>query len=126
MTTWITICDTCKRVGWEAGDMSQTDGERLAAEIEQIATQQGDAKIRTRRMSCLMGCANGCNVAIQAHGKLAYTLGDFEPTAENAAAIFDYAQRHQESETGVVAYGEWPEEVKGHFVTRHPPLPEAE
>ena len=30
MTTWITICDTCKREGWEAGP---TDGERLAEKV---------------------------------------------------------------------------------------------
>ncbi|MGR3291025.1 MAG: DUF1636 domain-containing protein, partial [Paracoccaceae bacterium] len=34
MTTWITICDTCKREGWENGNMAQTDGEVLAALVE--------------------------------------------------------------------------------------------
>lgn len=121
MTTWITICDTCKREGWEAGDMSQTDGERLAAEVEAIAPKDSD--IKTRRVSCLMGCSHGCNVAIQADGKLAYTLGRFEPTIEAAEGILGYAQSHAESETGQVPYREWPQAVKGHFVTRHPPLP---
>lgn len=115
METWITICDTCKREGWEAG---ATDGETLAELIEARATG-----VRTRRTSCLMGCTHGCNVAIQAAGKLCYTLGRFEPTAEAADAIVQWALLHQDSETGQVPYRQWPTPVKGHFVTRHPPLP---
>lgn len=121
MTTWITICDTCKREGWETGDMSQTDGERLATLIEAVATT---ADVKTRRVSCLMGCKHGCNVAIQGAGKLNYTLGDFEPAPDAAQGIVDYAALHAASDTGQVPYREWPQPIKGHFVTRHPPLPD--
>lgn len=118
MTTTITICDTCKREGWEAGE---TDGAALAALVE--AAADGGA-LRTRRVSCLMGCSHGCNVAIQAHGKLAYTLGRFAPERAAAEAIVGYAALHAQSENGQVPYRQWPQGVKGHFVTRHPPLPE--
>lgn len=121
MTTWITICDTCKREGWESGDMSLTDGERLAERIEAVAASV--TPVRTRRQSCLMGCSHGCNVAIQAEGKLAYTIGNFEAEADAAEAIVEYARLHAESETGQVPYRLWPQGVKGHFITRHPPLP---
>jgi len=120
MTTWITICDTCKREGWETGDMGQTDGEQLAALVE---SNVNGADVRTRRVSCLMGCTHGCNVAIQADGKLAYTLGNFTPDAASAEAIVGYAKLHAQSENGQVPYRQWPQGVKGHFVTRHPPLP---
>ncbi len=123
MTTWITICDTCKREGWEAGAAGLTDGERLAAAIEARVNGSGGGAVRTRRQACLMGCGKGCNVAIQAAGKLAYTLGGFVPGAEAAEAIVGYAELHAASETGQVPYRQWPEGVKGHFVTRHPPLP---
>ncbi|MDQ7070447.1 MAG: DUF1636 domain-containing protein [Rhodobacterales bacterium] len=123
MTTWITICDTCKRDGWEDSQMDVTDGEVLAALIEDQA--QGSA-IKTRRVSCLMGCTRSCNIAIQAAGKLAYTLGEFTPDKDTAAAIVDYARLHAESETGQVPYRTWPQPIKGHFVTRHPPLPASE
>ncbi len=122
MTTWITICDTCKREGWDSGDMEQTDGERLAALVEEAA--QGIPTLRTRRVSCLMGCKHGCNVAIQGQGKLNYTVGNFEPDAETAAGIVSYASLHADSESGQVPYREWPQAIKGHFVTRHPPLPD--
>ena len=123
MTTWITICDTCKRDGWMPGKSGETDGEALAALIEKAAA---DAPVRTRRTSCLMGCSHGCNVAIQAAGKLCYTIGNFLPNHESAEAVVAYATLHADTETGQVPYRQWPEGVKGHFVTRHPPLPHDE
>ncbi len=123
MTTWITICDTCKRDGWDQSGATVTDGETLAALIETAAT--GVAGLRTRRVACLMGCKTGCNVTVQAHGKLSYTLGSFEPVEDAAAGIVTYAALHAESATGQVPYRTWPQAIKGHFVTRHPPLPDA-
>ena len=123
MTTWITICDTCKTEGWDAGQGLPTDGERLADLVE--AAAGGLAEVRTRRVSCLMGCSGACNVAIQGEGKLSYTLGRFEPGEEAAEGIVAYARHHAQSETGQVPYREWPQAIKGHFVTRHPPLPQA-
>ena len=120
MTTWITICDTCKRDDWSADTHDRPHGEDLAELIEAAAAGRD---VATRRVSCLMGCKHGCNVAIQAEGKLAYTLGDFTPETESAAAIVDYAEMHGASDTGRVPFREWPVGVKGHFVTRHPPLP---
>lgn len=121
MTTWITICDTCKREGWDPETSERTDGEILAEQIEALGAEVPNVK--TRRQSCLMGCKHGCNVAIQGADKLNYTLGDFEPDAESAQAIVDYAALHAQSDTGQVPFRQWPQGVKGHFVTRHPPLP---
>lgn len=122
-TTWITVCDTCKREDWAERGPAHTDGERLAELVEAAAEGSG---IAVRRTACLMGCDHSCNVAIQAQGKLAYTLGRFEPSAEAAQGIVTYAQGHAASETGQVPYREWPAAVKGHFITRHPPLPDTE
>ena len=124
MTTWITICDTCKRDGWEDSGMEQTDGERLAALIEAAATDRQD--VRTRRVSCTMGCERACNIVVQGAGKIGYSLGRFDPVAEDADAIVDYAEAHAASDTGRVPFREWPQGVKGHFVSRQVPLPEAE
>ncbi|MEM9433254.1 MAG: DUF1636 domain-containing protein [Pseudomonadota bacterium] len=121
MTTTITICDTCKREDWEVRGLEKTDGERLA-ELVEAAARESEAVI-TRRHSCLMGCARGCNVAVQAAGKLAYTLGDFDPSEDAALALVEYASLHAQSDSGTVPYRQWPQAIKGHFVTRHPPLP---
>lgn len=104
--------------------MAQTDGESLATLIEAAAT--GLTDVKTRRVSCLMGCKKACNVAIQGHGKLNYTLGEFDPTADAASGIVAYAMAHAASDTGQVPFREWPQAIKGHFVTRHPPLPDDE
>lgn len=119
MTTTITICDTCKRDDWTA-DAGETDGTTLATLIE--AAAKGAPGVATRRHSCLMGCANACNVTVQAPGKMNYTLGRFDPTEEAAQGIVDYAAKHAAADTGVVPFREWPLPIKGHFVTRHPPL----
>jgi len=121
MATFITICDTCKCPDFDIRAPKVTDGTRFADMIEAAAV---DAKgIKTRRVSCLMGCQHGCNVAIQAEGKLAYTLGRFEPSDEAAAGVVAYAEAHANSDTGQVPFKTWPQAIKGHFVTRHPPLP---
>ena len=123
MTTTITICDTCKREDWDAKAQGITDGEALAELIEAEASAT-DSAIVTRRFSCLMGCTRACNVTIQAEGKLNYTLGEFTPTENSAKGIVAYAVLHENSDSGQVPYREWPEAIKGHFTTRHPPLAE--
>ena len=123
MTTWITVCDTCKRDDWNAETDAQTDGERLAIAVETAAE---GTDVKTRRASCLMGCSHSCNIAIQAPGKLAYTLGKFDASTEAAEGIVEYAKKHATATTGQVPFREWPQAIKGHFITRHPPLPDAE
>ncbi len=121
MTSWITICDTCKREGWELTAMEQTDGELLATLIETAALGQ---PVATRRVSCTMGCERACNIIVQGAGKIGYSLGKFDPTPEAAEAIVAYASQHAASATGQVPFREWPLGVKGHFVSRHVPLPD--
>lgn len=120
MTTWITICETCKREGWDAERDQQTDGEKLAELIE----AEAHGRISTRRVSCTMGCERACNIIVQATGKIGYSLGKFDPVADDAAAIVEYAEMHKQSETGQVPFRQWPQGVKGHFVSRHVPVPE--
>lgn len=119
--TWITVCDTCKREDWIARGGDCTDGAHLAELVETAAAGTG---LEVRRTACLMGCDHACNVAIQATGKLAYTLGRFEPTKQAAEGIVAYARSHAKSASGQVPYREWPGAVRGHFITRHLPLPE--
>jgi len=121
MTSLITICDTCKRENWDPVAQPLTDGEILADLIETRAEAAG---VKTRRVSCMMGCVRACNVAVQGSGKLAYVLGTFEPTVEDAEAIVQYAALHQGSENGQVPYRQWPQGVKGHFTARMAPLPD--
>lgn len=117
MTTTILICDTCKRPGHDE-TAPDCDGARLAGLVE--AAIAGQTGLRVRRHSCLMGCGKGCNLAIRAPGKLTYVLGDFEAVADHADAIAEYARLHAASDTGQVPFRQWPQGVKGHFVSRLP------
>ena len=120
MTSWITICESCKRDGWQDGPMTRTDGEAMATAIEARAPGAG---IATRRVSCTMGCERACHVIVQGAGKIGYSLGKFEGTEADAEAIVAFAALHADSETGQVPFRQWPQGVKGHFVSRHPPVP---
>ncbi|MXU64044.1 DUF1636 family protein [Oceanomicrobium pacificus] len=119
MSSTITICDTCRAPGTLPDLDGPRDGAKLADLVEAAAEKAG---VPTRRVSCLMGCEHGCNVAVQAPGKLTYVMGTFTPDAEAADAIVDYARLHGESDSGVVPYRTWPQGVKGHFRARIPAL----
>ena len=122
MTTVITVCDTCRTEGTEKpeNDTIEKDGAKFATFIEAAAV--GNPNVSVRRHSCLMGCQGGCNVALQAEGKLTYVLGRFEPSADAADGIVEYAALHDKSAMGQVPFKQWPVAVKGHFVTRIPVL----
>ena len=77
--------------------------------------------IAVQEMPCLFACADFCTVHLRAPAKVGYVLGRFEPTDDAARAILDYASAYVESASGQVPYREWPEGVKGHFITRTPP-----
>lgn len=120
----LTVCNTCKRPGFDPDTSSETDGTALARLIS--AEIADDDPITFREHACLMGCDFGCNVAMQAPGKLTYSLGTFEPTEDAAAGIVAFARLYAASETGQVPYKQWPQAIKGHFRTRIPPIPTSE
>lgn len=122
MTTTIFVCDTCRYSAEEKYCGEQTGGEMLAEHVERVA--EGAPNLTIRRQSCTMGCERHCNVSVTAPGKIAYVIGRFEPTADSAEAIVEYARLHAGSETGQVPFKQWPQGVKGHFVARIP-APEA-
>lgn len=125
MTTTIFVCDTCRysvdaKTTMTKEGVEKTGGEILAEQIEEQV--QGVEGLTVIRQTCLMGCERHCNTAITAPGKLSYVIGKFEPTAESAEAVVEYARLHSESEKGQVPFREWPQGVKGHFVARIPSL----
>ena len=93
-----------------------------ALTVEEKAVADGTA-VTSRRHACLMGCDHHCNVGLSAPGKITYVMGSFAPEAEAAEALVAFAALYDASETGQVPYRQWPQGVKGHFVSRVPPLP---
>jgi len=121
MTTWITVCETCKTPDWQPGESGLTSGEALAALIEAAAAPH--PTLATRRHACLMACETPCALVLQSSGKMGYALAGFAPDAAMAEAVVAYALHHAQSGSGVVQWALWPEAVKGRFQARLPPLP---
>jgi len=119
----VVVCNTCRL---SADEREDGEGQRGGALLEATmrAVQDADPALQgveVQSMPCLFACSRHCTVHIRAPGKVGYVLGDFTPDEDAARAILEYAARHAESEHGRVPFREWPQGVKGHFITRTPP-----
>ncbi|SDJ84349.1 DUF1636 family protein [Aliiruegeria lutimaris] len=117
--TIITVCTTCRNEATRGSKDGSPTGEAF---LETVQAAAKDAPVKLRGVACLMGCAHGCNTAISAEGKMTYVLGRFDGTEEDAQALVEYATLYSENEKGVVPFRQWPQGVKGRFVSRVPPL----
>lgn len=119
----VVVCNTCRYAKDQPSNATGKRGGRVLAEtlrdVQKLRTEY--AAVAIQEMPCLFACGEHCTVHLRAPGKISYVLGRFEPTAEDAAAILEYAVRYATSPEGVVPYKDWPEGVKGHFITRMPP-----
>jgi predicted metal-binding protein len=119
----VVVCSTCRFSADRRGDESgQSGGALLARAMREVqASEPALAGVAVQEMACLFACKRHCTVHVRAPGRMGYVLGDFAPEEAAARAILEYAARHAASPEGVVPYAEWPEGVKGHFITRTPP-----
>jgi predicted metal-binding protein len=119
----VVACNTCRHSAGARSDAEGVPGgARLVSALR--AVKASDARyedIAVQEMPCLFACTEFCAVHLRAPGKVSYVLGRFTPDEEAACAILDYAAHYAASEHGRVAYCDWPEGVKGHFITRSPP-----
>ena len=119
----VVACNTCRlSADQREDDQGQRGGARLLAALRTV--QQGDARyagIAVQEMACLFACKDHCTVHLRAPGKVGYVLGRFDADEAAATAILDYAAAYGQSEHGRVPFKEWPQGVKGHFISRTPP-----
>ena len=119
----IVVCSTCRHsADAREDDEGVRGGARLAATLRTV--QASDARyagVAVQDMPCLFACQDHCTIHLRAPGKVSYVMGRFTPDADAARAILDYAIAYAASEHGRVPFREWPEGVKGHFITRAPP-----
>lgn len=117
------VCNTCR---FSAETREDAEGVRGGARlVEALRQAKADDErvegLAIEEMPCLFNCTQHCSVHLRAPDKMGYVLGRFEPTAQAAQALLDYAAAYLASEEGVVPYRQWPEGVKGHFIVRTPP-----
>jgi predicted metal-binding protein len=119
----VVACNTCRhsREARENGD-GETGGAQLVTALRAVkASDPRYDGVAVQEMPCLFACSDFCSVHLRAPDKVGYVLGRFTPDEDAARAILDYAVHYAASEHGRVAYGDWPQGVKGHFITRTPP-----
>lgn len=119
----VVACSTCRHSTdqREDGD-GRRGGAKLAEALRRVqASDPAYADVAVAEMPCLFACSDFCAVHLRGDAKVGYVLGRFTPDEDAARAILDYARAYAESEWGQVPYRDWPEGVKGHFITRNPP-----
>jgi predicted metal-binding protein len=119
----VVACNTCRHSAEAQGD---ADGLRGGAQLVAAlrAAKASDARyegVAVQEMPCLFACSEFCTIHLRAPGKVSYVLGRFVPGEDAARAILDYAVHYAASEHGRVPFRDWPQGVKGHFITRSPP-----
>jgi predicted metal-binding protein len=119
----VVACNTCRHSADGRDDEAgKRGGARLAEALRAVkASDDRYAQVAVQEMACLFACKDFCAVHLRAPGKVSYVLGRFTPDADAARAILDYAVHYAASEHGRVPFAQWPEGVKGHFITRSPP-----
>lgn len=119
----VVACNTCRHAGnsWEDSE-GKRGGVRLIEALQSIkGADKRYAGVAVQEMACLFSCKDYCTVHLRAPGKVSYVLGRFTPDEDAARAILDYALHYAASEHGHVPFSNWPDGVKGHFITRSPP-----
>ncbi len=119
----VVVCNSCRHSAESREDDAGMRGGRRLVEAMRTV-QAADARyagIAVQEMPCLFACTEHVTVHLRAPDKLGYVLGRFTPDAEAATAILDYAVHYAASDHGRVPFRQWPQGVKGHFITRMPP-----
>ena len=120
--TELIVCSTCKFAADQRDDPEGVrGGRRLHEAIVAAATDPRFAPVQVSQVECLWACSEYCTIHLRAPGKCSYVAGRFSPDGAEAVAILEFALAYAESEDGSVPYRQWPQGVKGHFITRSPP-----
>ena len=117
----IVVCSTCKFAPEDRDDpQGITGGQRLYEAIRAAVDDSRFADLTVSQVECLWSCSQHCNIHLRAPGKCSYVAGRFSPDGREAVDILEFALAYAASPDGAVPYRQWPDGVKGHFITRSP------
>lgn len=117
--TELIVCETCN---FSQDKNTPHGGTALFNALAGSLQENPIAGVQISSTKCMMSCSRSCNVHIRSRGKISYVIGDLKTEQAYLQMLRDYLELYQESETGQVAYKQWPELIKGKFVARLPPL----
>jgi predicted metal-binding protein len=116
----IVMCSTCKFSATDkTGPDGRTGGETLIAHMRDAIAARG-AELNVVPQACLWNCKRHCSVVLRDDARFTYFTGDHEPTRAQAEAILDWFTAHGDTETGEVPFRQWPDRMRGHFISRIP------
>lgn len=120
--TRLSVCTQCTDTSHH-GEEGIGGGTRLLTLFrnELDSRAQGET-IELQTCHCLMGCTEGCLVAVAAPGKMQYLIGRLPAETAPAAIVVDFALMYAQSPTGIVPNHLWPGDLAMHFLGRIPPL----
>jgi len=121
MTNRLHICQTCERDGPLADD-GTSRGQRLSARInDALGASDLSEKLVIRKVPCLSGCLNPCNVSFRATGKASVRFGKL--TEDQACDVVKFANLYVQSVDGDVDRDRWPESMREKMTARTPAPP---
>lgn len=94
-------------------------GQRIAEVLEQHLGRVGEAIVR--RVECLSGCRNPCNVRITSRGKASYAFHRMAPADADELSLF--VARYLASAEGNPEEIEMPAALDGRLAVLIPPRP---
>jgi len=118
MSNRLHICQTCERDGALAENGSSR-GQRLTEQVLELLADSGLAdQLTIRKVPCLSGCLNPCNVAFRASGKSSLRFGRLDESL--AADVVAFASYYIASNDGDVDKSLWPEALQDRMTARTP------
>jgi len=127
MPVELIVCETC-RMPDDAPEALPRAGAVLAGRMERALAEDPElaAQVKLRPMRCLMSCRRACAVAVRSSDRMSYVLGDLPPDESSVETLTAYLRAYAATADGIVPFKQWPQGVKGRFVSRMPPLESAE
>ncbi|CAO3434349.1 DUF1636 family protein [Azospirillum doebereinerae] len=127
MPVELIVCETC-RMPDDPPEALPRAGAVLAGRMERALAEDPElaAQVRLRPLRCLMSCRRPCAVAVRSADRMSYVLGDLPPDDASVETLTAYLRAYAATTDGIVPFKQWPQGVKGRFVSRMPPLETAE
>ncbi|MDB4987293.1 MAG: hypothetical protein JWN04_2471 [Myxococcaceae bacterium] len=116
-------CSTCGSSERDAE--GRTRGERLLLQLQAARDASEHRAVALSSTRCLWLCKRSCAVHLRSEGRVGYLLAELDESSETARGLLDYASLYAGSSDGAVPFKQWPQAVRGHFVSRIPAAPSA-